>query len=651
MRDGCRLAARFWLPEGAERGPVPAVVEYIPYGKRLGTRDRDEALHRWFAGHGLAAVRIDLRGSGESDGVLHDEYLPQEQADGVDAIRWIAAQSWCNGAVLLIGKSWGGFAALQIAALRPPELAGIVTVCSTDDRYTDDVHYMGGCLLNDNLWWGATFFQLVAQPPDPALVGASWRATWLERLATAKPHPLRWLGHPLYDAYWKQGSVREDYAAIACPVFAVGGWADGYSNAIPRLVAELRACRGLIGPWGHDYPHDARPGPSIGFLQEALSFWQSCLGAERGSPHAREPRYRVWMPESVPPGWTGDRPGRWVAEASWPSARIAARVFHLAPDRLGDARARAELVIASPQTLGRASGNWLVAGGEDQREDDALALCFDSEPLALRVEILGAPCVRVVVAADRPAAFLVARLCDVASDGSSRRVSYGVSNLTHRNGSEAFRPLEPGEPLEVTLFLNDAAHAFPPGHRVRLALSNAFWPIVWPSPEPVRLTLFTEPSTFSLPVRPPDPRDAELRPFDPPEQAPASHWSPRHPGLRARSEEIDPASGDVVVRTRSGFDAQGRVALARLAAAGDVDGGDAIVTEHAIHPADPLRARAAMRQRTELARGAWNVAVETEITLACTQSAFTVAARLEAWEGDARVFARTWDERVPRRGL
>ena len=661
MSDGCRLAARLWLPEESERSPVPAIIEYIPYGKRIGTRDRDEAMHRWFAGHGIAAVRIDLRGSGESEGVLRDEYLPQEQEDGVRAIRWVAAQPWCTGAVGLIGKSWGGFNALQIAARRPPELRGIVTVCSTDDRYTDDVHYMGGCLLNDNLWWGATFFQLVAQPPDPELVGPNWRAMWFERLEAAEPHPLRWLQHPLADAYWKQGSVREDYGAIACPVFAVGGWADGYTNAIPRLLSGLRVpCRGLIGPWGHTYPHDASPGPSIGFLQEALRWLQSCLGeasddgpsgGQGSAPGEVEPRYRVWMAESVPAGFRGDRPGRWVAEASWPSPRIESRVFRLAPQRLSDTAASARLVIASPQTTGRASGGWLVAGVREQREDDAHSLCFDSEPLAEPLEILGGPEVKVVVASDRPAAFLVARLCDVSPEGSSTRVSYGVLNLTHRAGHETYQPLEPGRPIEVTVRLKDVAYAFPPGHRVRLALSSACWPLIWPSPEPVRLTAFTEHSTFSLPVRPTGLNDDDLREFAPPEQASSSEWSPITNGGYDRHEEADPLSGDHVIRTRSGFDEHGGVALSRLEAAGNIEGGDASIVELRIHPDDPLRARASMVQRTELRRGTWRVSVETEIQIASTKTEFVVVARLDAWEGDDRVFHRSWDERVPRLGL
>jgi len=268
LPDGCRLAARIWLPADAETSPVPAILEYIPYRKRDLTRARDEPMHHWFAGHGYAAVRVDVRGSGDSDGVLLDEYLEQEILDGADAIRWIASQPWCTGGVGMIGKSWGGFSALQIAARRPPALKAIITVCASDDRYTDDAHYMGGCLLNENLTWDSVLLTFAALPPDPALVGERWREVWADRLERAVFFPELWLRHPHRDDYWRHGSVGEDPGRIGCPVYAVGGWADGYTNAIPRLLASLRAPRkGLVGPWGHEYPHDGAPGPAIGFQQ------------------------------------------------------------------------------------------------------------------------------------------------------------------------------------------------------------------------------------------------------------------------------------------------------------------------------------------------------------------------------------------------
>ncbi len=650
LRDGCRLAARMWLPESAAGAPVPAVVEYIPYGKRVGTRERDEAMHAWFAGHGLAALRIDLRGSGESSGVLLDEYLPQEQEDGADAIAWVAAQPWCSGAVGLIGKSWGGFNALQIAARRPPALRGIVTVCSTDDRYADDVHYMGGCLLTDNLWWGGVFFQLCAQPPDPELVGSEWRSLWQERLAAAYPPPLRWLAHPLRDDYWRQGSVCENYAAIECPVYAVGGWADAYSNAIPRMLAGLSAPRsGLVGPWGHTYPHEGAPGPAIGFLQDALAWWNGCLRGEPVGAAAR-PFYRVWMPERAPIGEDGDRPGRWVAEASWPSDRIEPRVLHLARDRLGTPGPPARLAIRSPQTTGRAAGGWLVAAPRDQREDDADSLCFDAEPFRERTEMLGAPELRLVVSSDQPAAFVVARVCDVAPDGSSTRVTYGLWNLTHAPDHAAWVPLAPGRRCEVRFRLNDVAYAFPAGHRLRLALSNACWPLVWPSPAPVTLQVYTEACQLVLPIRPPDPADAQLPAFAPPEGAAHSEWTPLGESHFERRSDSDPGTGDLVSSMRSGFDAQGRVVLGRHETVG-MDGGDGMAIRTRIHPGDPLRARAAILQGTELRRGAWSVAVESEVEISCTGEEFRLEAHLAASEAGRAVFERHWDERVPRVGI
>ena len=330
MSDGTRLAARMWLPEDAERDPVPAILEYIPYRKRDLTAERDVPHHAYMAGFGYAAVRVDLRGSGESDGILTDEYLQQELDDGVEVIRWLAKQPWCTGAVGMIGISWGGFNGLQIAALRPEPLKAIVTICSTDDRYADDVHYMGGCLLGDNLSWASTMFDQNTHPPDPALVGEKWHDMWMERLEKSGLWIETWMRHPHRDAYWQHGSVCQDYAAIVCPVMAVSGWADGYSNAVFRLMEHLSVPRkGLLGPWSHKYPHLGVPGPAIGFLQEVRAWWDRWLkGIENGTEN--EPMFRVWMQDSVPPTTSyTERPGRWVAESSWPSPDICDMTFQL----------------------------------------------------------------------------------------------------------------------------------------------------------------------------------------------------------------------------------------------------------------------------------------------------------------------------------
>jgi len=144
LSDGTRLAAKLWLPEDAEEDPVPAILEYLPYRKRDATAHRDSIRHPYVAGHGYAIARVDIRGTGDSDGIILDEYLPQEQEDAVEVLAWLAAQPWCTGSLGMFGISWGGFNGLQVAARRPPGLKAIITVGSTDDRYADDVHYNGG---------------------------------------------------------------------------------------------------------------------------------------------------------------------------------------------------------------------------------------------------------------------------------------------------------------------------------------------------------------------------------------------------------------------------------------------------------------------------------------------------------------------------
>ena len=488
MPDGCRLAARLWMPAPASAGPAPAIIEYIPYRKRDGTRERDEAMHRYFAAHGYAALRIDLRGSGESDGVLHDEYLDQELDDGVAAIDWIARQPWCNGRIGMIGKSWGGFNALQIASRRPPNLSCVISVCAADDRYSDDAHYMGGCLLNENLIWGSVLFTLNALPPDPELVGDRWRAMWRERLEHDLPFPLIWLRHQRRDEFWKHGSVAEDYGAIGCPVYAIGGWADGYSNAVPRLLQHLEVPKkGLVGPWGHQYPHDGRPGPAIGFLQEALRWWDYWLrDVETGIMD--EPAYRVWMQEGGlvrDPG--ADQRGRWITESAWPSPNVEWADLYPGRDGLSRTRSAAgKFTVNSAQTTGKAAGSWCAFGFEgelplDQREDDAQSACFDSAPLDEPLELLGAPRIRLSVSASERVAFLCVRLNDILPDGTSVRITYGLLNLTHRDSHESPEAVTPGRRFIVSMQLNDVAYSVAAGHRLRLAVSTCYWPLAWPA--------------------------------------------------------------------------------------------------------------------------------------------------------------------------
>ncbi|MGH3262750.1 MAG: CocE/NonD family hydrolase, partial [Trebonia sp.] len=275
LSDGCRLFARTVLPEDALTNPVPAVLEYLPYRLTDGTAVRDATHHPYFAGHGYAGVRVDIRGTGNSDGILHDEYLPQEQHDACEAIAWLGEQPWCTGAVGMYGKSWGGFNALQVAALRPRGLRAVISAYFTDDRYADDVHYMGGCVLgHEALSWASYMLGVNALPPDPEVVGERWREMWHHRLRETPFFLEEWLRHQRRDEFWRQGSICEDFGALDAAVLLVGGWADGYTNAVDRALTGLThagvPCRAIVGPWSHGWPEVAEPGPRIGFLQECI---------------------------------------------------------------------------------------------------------------------------------------------------------------------------------------------------------------------------------------------------------------------------------------------------------------------------------------------------------------------------------------------
>ncbi|MEX2200600.1 MAG: CocE/NonD family hydrolase [Dongiaceae bacterium] len=656
MSDGVRLSARLWMPEDAEKNPVPAILEYIPYRKRDGTRVRDDCRHRYWAGHGYVSIRLDIRGTGDSEGLITDEYPKQEQDDAVEAIAWIASQPWCAGTVGMTGISWGGFNSLQVAARRPPALKAIITHCSTDDRYADDVHFMGGCLLTDGFFWGSAFYHFMTRPSDPEIAGKDWREKWRARLEHWEPPASHiWMRHQRRDDYWRHGSVCENYADIECAVYAVGGWEDGYSNAVPRLLANLEGPRkGLVGPWGHKYPENGIPGPAIGFLQEALRWWDHWLkGSDTGIMD--EPAYRVWMQEPVTPdALLKEIPGRWVTEASWPSTNIETQTMFLDRDGLHDGKGAAPEVLEhrSPQSLGVAAGSWCPygLGGEspdlaiDQREDDGRSLTFDTAPLDAPLELLGAPVAKLRIAIDRPGGTLVVRLNDVAPDGTSRRVSYGLLNLTHRADHEKIAAMVPGEWTEVAVQLNDLAHSFPAGHRIRVAVATANWPLVWPSAAPVVLSLRTSESRIDLPVRPQRKGEPAPAPFGPAVVARPAKTTVIVPASSARTVERNIATGNWTMRLVEDG------GLYRIEAI-DLEVGDGMNCEYSITDDDPLSARATWNWHSIRRRDGWNIEIRSQTRLAASAGEFMIDTDVEAIENGKRFFQKSWKERIPRDGV
>ncbi len=650
LADGTRLAARMWMPVDAADHPVPAILEYIPYRKRDLKRGRDQLMHPYVAAHGYACVRVDLRGSGDSDGVLTDEYLEQELLDGEEVIAWLAAQPWCDGNVGMIGISWGGFNGLQLAARQPPALGAVISACSTDDRYTDDVHYMGGCLLGDNLSWSAVMQAFNSMPPDPEIVGEAWREMWFERLEGSGLWLDTWLRHPHRDEYWEHGSVCEDHAAIETPVLAVSGWADGYSNAVFRLLEHLSCPRlGLVGPWSHKYPNLGVPGPAVGFLQETIRWWDHWLKG-RDTGIMDEPMLRAYLLDSVTPQAAYDhRPGWWVAEPSWPSPTVRWDDWTLGGrwrlEREGIDVHDREMTVQSPLTTGLYAGKWCSYSAtpdlpHDQREDDGGALVFESPPLEEPLDVLGAPELELTVAADQPVAMMAVRLSDTAPDDKATRVTYGVLNLCHHRSHADPEPLVPGEPVQIRLKLNDVGYRFRAGHRIRLAISSSYWPLAWTPPAKTRLTISTEGSRLRLPVRERRPEDDEIR-FEPVEHAPELAETVIEAGEHTWVVQRDLATD---VATLAVVDDNGIIRIDDI----DLEVESRVREWYSTTGDDNSSARGHVESIRGLRRGDWHVRTITTTTLTCDEHTFHLHANLDAYEDDERVLSKDWTEDIPR---
>lgn len=643
LADGCRLSARVWRPVDAEKRPVPCILEYLPYRKRDGTCARDALTHPYFAKRGYACIRVDMRGNGDSEGLMEDEYTSQELSDACEVIEWLAAQGWCSGTVGMMGISWGGFNGLQVGALAPEPLKAVISLCSTVDRFNDDIHYKGGCLLNENLGWSSTMWAYSSRAPDPAL-RADWREMWLERLENEPFLASTWLRHQRRDDYWKHGSICEDYGAVKAKVLAVGGWADGYKNAVPAIVENLPEAKGIVGPWVHLYPHFAKPEPRIGFLQEALRWWDRWLkGIETGVED--DPAYRAYAMEGHEPDRVaGERPGRWIADEATGGEM---RSFALgAGGVLGGAEGGGPVRVASKATCGLGGSEYYAIGrgpelAGDQREDDAESAVWISEPLGAGAEIVGAPVLRLRLSSDKRQGQMAVRLNHVHPDGARTRITYGVLNLTHRHGNAAPEEMVPGRAEEIELTLDHIAYRVPEGHRIAVAVSTAYWPLIWPAPEAAALTI--EAGTLALPVRQSDGTGDEWR-FEPPEAEAPWQVEELRPVENVKRIEEDLVSGIVSVIIEDDFGKR------RDLGHGLISGGKSR-ERWDIHPDDPLKARGITHWTEETERGDIRLRTETFAEMWADATDFHLAGRLEAWENDILVYERDLSDSIPRDGI
>lgn len=638
MDDGVRLAATLYRPAD---GPAPCLLEALPYRKDDVTAGYRPEYVRFRDEHGYAVCRLDLRGTGSSEGVPTDEYPEREQDDLVAVIEWLAAQPWCTGRIGMFGTSYSGFNSIQVAMRRPPALRAIVPIYATDDRYTDDVHYMGGARRwLDVIDYPTYMAAMNALPPVPSVFGAGWRDEWRRRLDAIEPWLLRWTDEQADGAYWRHGSLRPDYGAITAATMLVVGWADGYRNNSFRTFAGLTAAgtpaRLVAGPWSHMSTATALPGPHIDLVVEMARWFDRWLrDADSGIGASTDP------PGGEPPivyfGRESDGPepdavvvaGEWRSEPTWPSPRVSTVEHRLSGGTVAH-RPRADT----------GTGAWNSCAGAlpygqptDQRFADAASLTWDV-PVTEPLELLGHAHLALRVAADQPVASVAARLCDVAPDGTSTLITRGLLNLSYRAGFALEpEPLEPGVPVDVDLELEAAAYTVRPGNRLRLAVTGVDWPNVIAPPAPLTLTVDGDASVLRLPVAtgPAAPAPAAIRHLDPP--APDDHSS-----ITWRITD------DVLARLTSATVDHGSTF--------DIVGEGSCTDRYAGTVTVDRRTWAQTAESTGSFAIRWpeaSVRAESVVRLVADGESFDLTVTVTAWDGDEPVADRTWKRSVRRR--
>lgn len=486
MRDGVRLAATLYRPDPARADDrFPALLEYLPYRKDDDTLNGDYGTYKYFARRGYVGARVDIRGFGASEGVPPDrEYSLQEQLDGEQVIAWLARQPWSNGNVGMLGISWGGFNSIQMALRKPQALKAILAVDATDQLYTEDVHDIDGVFHFDEFELTMDLDQGRSGAPDFSLD----EAVIGPRMDSA-PWSLNYLRHQRDGNFWR--APLHPIEQLAVPAFLIGGFQDGYRDSIPRMLEKVKApIKAWVGPWNHNYPNGSDYGPRYEWRDQAVRWFDHWLKG-RDTGVLQDPRLVVYLQHWHAPGSQGqDVPGEWRAE-EWPPRGLAPVTFYLQPGhRLSsEHRLTGRDQLEYVPSAGAGAGFWWGELLNDQRPVDAHSLIYDSEALGEDRAILGRPRVTLQVSADAPLADWFVRLSDVAPDGRVTLVTGAGINGSQRHSRDRPQDLTPGKIYYLTVDLHLASWVFPKGHKVRIAVSNALWPMMWPTPYPMTTSL------------------------------------------------------------------------------------------------------------------------------------------------------------------
>ncbi|MFT5138380.1 MAG: putative acyl esterase [Lysobacterales bacterium] len=526
MPDGVRLAADLHMPQGGKPGQkFPVIFQYDPYRKLEGRGGRN-GLHAYFVERGYIFARVDIRGTGSSEGrLIPYEYSDIELNDGEVVIDWLSKQDWSNGNVGMYGVSWSGLNSIQMAMRSPPALKAIIPVHATEDLFQDDVHYMDGIIHVDSWDMAQDLYNSLPAAPDYVIDEA-----YFENRFDTEPWGITYKTQQRDGPFWDRASARDKYDKIKVPGFFIGGWYDGYRDTLPRMLENLNVpVKAMIGPWAHQWPHLPYPKPGMEWRHEMVRWFDYWLkGIDTGI--LDEPKFAVYVRDWHEPGpYIDTAPGKWRFEDGWPIERITEQQFFAQPDHsLAASKSdSATHELEFKPSVGLEAGGPVMWWGDvahDQQPTDDFSLVYDGEVLDEDIEILGFPHAVLNVATSAPRANWFVRLSDVAPDGRVTQVAGAGLNGSHRNSARDPEDLPVDEMIPLDIEMHFTSWVFQKGHRIRFAINNAQWPMLWPTPYAMKTKLQIggpSGSYLSLPVVPFEERPVPA--FLPPAGHPAAN--------------------------------------------------------------------------------------------------------------------------------
>ncbi len=513
MPDGVRLAATLFVPRPRSKGETfPVLLEYLPYRKDDTFYIVDYPCFSYIAQLGFIGVKVDIRGTGASDGEIPErEYSDQEMQDGEEVIRQLSAMPNSNGNVGMFGVSWSGFNSLQMAMRRPPALKAIHAVHASDDLFNDDVHYIDGNLHLDPYHLFINHELGLPRTPDYEL-SDEYFASRFDR----RPWTFTYLGKQLDGEFWRSKSLREDYSRIDIPVYLLGGLLDGYRSATVRMFKNLKVpVRCDIGPWNHSCPDDGTPGPNYEWVERMTQWFGQYLNVPAGEDAAEISAKGAGKARAAS-AKKQHKPTReslvYVRHGHEPDSKIETVPGYWRKDALPARGTVIETVALAPASCprslaykafgGTAAGTWWGDLTGEMAGDDADSLVVDSPALEKPKQIIGSPEVTLTVKSTSPRAKWTVRLEDVSPTGAVSLVTGALVHPALRDGRMSPAWPQVDQEYEIKAVLHFTTWTFQPGHKMRISVANAQVPMTWPSADHMTTTVDFGKSTLSLPVVP-----------------------------------------------------------------------------------------------------------------------------------------------------